>query len=169
MEQAIFAGGCFWCTTKKFDELPGILELKSGYIGGHVDNPTYEEVKKGGTGHVEATRISYDPARFTYEELLDFYWKIIDPTDSMGQFQDRGSQYQTAIFYTSRAQQEAAEKSRADLEASGRFQKPIATKILPAVTFYEAEDYHQMYHLKDAARMVEEEVLRDAFIAANWD
>jgi len=168
MEKAIFAGGCFWCTTKKFHELPGILELVSGYIGGHVDNPTYEQVKTGETGHYEATQITYDPALFSYEELLDFYWQIIDPTDASGQFQDRGASYRTAIFYGSTPQQSAALKSRDALAASGRFQKPIVTEILPATIFYPAEEYHQMFHLKDAARMVEEEVLRDAFIKENW-
>jgi len=168
MEKAIFAGGCFWCTTKKFDELPGIIELKSGYVGGHVQNPTYEQVKKGETGHYEATEVTYDPALFSYEDLLEFYWQIIDPTDAFGQFQDRGASYRTAIFYGSEAQKKAAEKSKAALAASGRFNKPIVTEILPATIFYNAEDYHQMFHLKDASRMVEEEILRDAFIEENW-
>lgn len=168
MEKAIFAGGCFWCTTKKFHELPGILGLVSGYIGGHVENPTYEQVKTGTTGHYEATEITYHPALFTYEELLGFYWQIIDPTDAGGQFQDRGTSYQTAIFYADENQKRLAEASKKALAQSGRFQNPIVTEILPATVFYPAEDYHQMFHLKDVARMVEEEVLRDAFIKENW-
>ena len=168
MEKAIFAGGCFWCTTKKFDELPGIGQLVSGYIGGEGGHPTYEQVKTGKTGHYEATQITFDPSLYSYKEMVEFYWQIIDPTDALGQFQDRGSSYRTAIFYTTPLQKEIAEASKQKLEKSGRFAKPIVTKILPAPTFWPAESYHQMFHLKDAARMVEEEVQRDAFIEKMW-
>ena len=148
LDTAIFAGGCFWCMVKPFDSLPGIKKVISGYTGGHVPNPTYEEVCTGETGHTEAVEITYDPKIMPYEKLLDYYWQVTDPTDASGQFQDRGDNYRPVIFYNSDAQKEAAEKSRADLQNSGRFDEPIVTKIEPAKPFYLAEDYHQDFYKK---------------------
>ena len=142
---ATFAGGCFWCTEAALRELPGVLEALPGYTGGHLEHPTYEQVCAGGTGHLEAVQLRYDPARIDYETLLDHFWRHIDPTDDGGQFADRGEQYQSAIFWHDEAQREAAERSRAALEASGRLPGPVATRILPAQRFWPAEDYHRGY------------------------
>jgi peptide methionine sulfoxide reductase msrA/msrB len=152
LRRAIFAGGCFWCMEPPFEKLEGVVDVVSGYTGGQKENPTYEEVSSGATGHVEAVEITYDPAKVSYEQLLDVFWRQIDPTDAGGQFVDRGSQYRPAIFYLDEAQEAAAVKSRKRLEDSGRFQKPIATEILPASRFYRAEDYHQDYHRKNPIR-----------------
>lgn len=149
MEKATFAGGCFWCMVKPFDSYDGIEKVVSGYTGGTVPNPTYEQVCSNATGHYEAVQITYDPEKFSYEQLLDIFWLNIDPTDEEGQFFDKGSSYQTAIFYHNENQREKAEKSKAALDASGRFPKKIATKILPASEFYEAEEYHQDYYKKN--------------------
>lgn len=149
---ATFAGGCFWCMVKPFDEQPGIVKVVSGYTGGHVENPTYEQVCSDTTGHVEAVQITYDPAQFSYERLLDLFWQQIDPTDPGGQFADRGSSYQTAIFYHDEEQKQLAELSKQQLAASGRFDKPIVTPILPAAPFYPAEDYHQHYYQTNPVR-----------------
>lgn len=148
-DKATFAGGCFWCMLAPFQEKDGVGKVIAGYIGGHKDHPTYREVCAGQTGHYEAVQVTYDPARVTYPELLDIFWRQIDPTDPGGQFHDRGQSYQTAIFYHNEQQQQQAQDSRASLQASGRFQQPIATQILPAAKFYEAEDYHQNYHQKN--------------------
>lgn len=148
-EIATFAGGCFWCMEHPFDQLDGVIEVRSGYTGGSTTNPTYEDVSTGTTGHLEAVQITFDPQRISYAKLLDHYWRQIDPTDAGGQFVDRGSQYASAIFYHSEAQRLAAEKSREELEKSHRFSRPIVTKILPATTFYPAEDYHQDYYKKN--------------------
>lgn len=149
LEIATFAGGCFWCMVKPFDELPGIRSVVSGYTGGHADNPTYEEVGRETTGHAEAVQISFDPAMFPYERLLDIYWQIIDPTDAGGQFNDRGTSYRTAIFYHSDEQRRLAEASKKALKASKRFKKPIVTEIVPAGAFYPAEEEHQRYYRKN--------------------
>jgi peptide methionine sulfoxide reductase msrA/msrB len=148
VKKATFAGGCFWCTEADFEKLVGVVKAVSGYTGGSKGNPTYEEVSSGTTGHVEAIQVCYDPIKTTYEELLDYYWKHVDPTDQGGQFADRGSQYRSAIFYHDDEQKRMAEKSKEQLAKSGRFQKPIATDILPFVRFYEAEEYHQGYFRK---------------------
>ncbi|WP_138493082.1 peptide-methionine (S)-S-oxide reductase MsrA [Paenibacillus pinistramenti] len=148
-ELATFAGGCFWCMVTPFEELPGIKSIVSGYTGGHTENPTYEQVCAGGTGHYEAVQITFDPSIFPYRKLLELFWQQIDPTDAGGQFHDRGQSYQTAIFYHNEAQREAAEASKQELAGSGRFDKPIVTEILPAKPFYPAEDYHQDYHKKN--------------------
>lgn len=150
-EKATFAGGCFWCMVSPFEDLPGILQVKSGYTGGHTENPTYEEVCSETTGHVEAVQITFDPKVFPYEKLLTLFWQQIDPTDAGGQFHDRGTSYQTAIFYHNEEQKVKAQASKQALEASGRFDKPIFTPILPAAPFYEAEEYHQDYHKKNPA------------------
>jgi peptide methionine sulfoxide reductase msrA/msrB len=144
-EIATFAGGCFWCVEHPFEELPGVLDVISGYTGGEKDNPTYEEVCSGRTGHLEAVQITFDPDSISYSELLDVFWRQINPTDAGGSFVDRGSQYLTAIFYHSEEQKRLAEKSRRDLEASGRFDEPVVTKIIKSSKFWKAEDYHQNY------------------------
>lgn len=170
MQKATFAGGCFWCMVTPFEELPGIGGIVSGYSGGTKDNPTYEDVKTGTTGHYEVVQITFDPEIFPYEKLLELYWPQIDPTDAEGQFQDRGPQYKTAIFYHNEQQRELALASRQELENSGRFDKPVVTEILPAVTFYEAEEYHQDYHKKNPKHYKEdrEQSGRDEFIRENW-
>jgi peptide methionine sulfoxide reductase msrA/msrB len=146
LQKATFAGGCFWCTEADFEKLPGVVKVISGYTGGTKENPTYEEVSSGTTGHVEAVQVYYDPSKITYEELLDYFWKHVDPTDAGGQFVDRGSQYRSAIFYHDEEQKRLAEKSKEALGKSGRFKKPIVTEILKFTKFYEAEDYHQDYY-----------------------
>ncbi|MFJ8089528.1 peptide-methionine (S)-S-oxide reductase MsrA [Lysinibacillus sp. NPDC095746] len=146
---ATFAGGCFWCMVKPFDETPGIESVISGYTGGHVVNPTYEQVCSETTGHVEAVQITFDDELYSYEQLLSTFWTLIDPTDAGGQFYDRGESYTTAIFYHNDEQLDLAERSKAELQASGKFDKPIAVKILPASSFYPAEDYHQYYYKKN--------------------
>ncbi|GGA21267.1 peptide methionine sulfoxide reductase MsrA [Paenibacillus physcomitrellae] len=153
-----------------FDELPGIHGIISGYSGGSVENPTYEQVKKGDTGHYEVVQITFDPELFPYERLLELFWQQIDPTDDGGQFHDRGSQYRTAIFYHNEKQKELAEASKAAVAASGRFDKPIVTEILETAPFYEAEDYHQDYHKKNTKHYKEDRGKsgRDEFINEHW-
>ncbi|NBC68298.1 peptide-methionine (S)-S-oxide reductase MsrA [Paenibacillus sacheonensis] len=143
---ATFAGGCFWCMVKPFDELPGIRAIVSGYTGGHTENPTYAEVGTETTGHYEAVQITYQPAIFPYARLLDIYWQLIDPTDNGGQFQDRGHSYRAAIFVHNEEQRQQAEESKRALQKSGRFKKKIVTEILDAGPFYPAEDEHQDYY-----------------------
>lgn len=149
---AVFAGGCFWCTEADFDKIPGVLSTTSGYIGGHVENPTYEEVSYGATGHAEAVQVRYDPGRVTYAQLLEAFWPTIDPLTANAQFCDKGSQYRSAIFYGNAEEQRLAEASKAALEKSGRLPGPVVTEIVPATTFYPAEDYHQDYHSKNPIR-----------------
>jgi peptide methionine sulfoxide reductase msrA/msrB len=170
-EVATFAGGCFWCMVSPFNELPGIIQVVSGYTGGSTENPTYAEVCNHDTGHYEAVQITYDPAQMPYEKLLTMYWQQIDPTDEGGQFFDRGSSYRTAIFYHTAEQRRTAENSKNALAASGRFDSPIVTQILPAVTFYPAEEYHQQYHKKNTAhyQTYRKGSGRDAFIAQHWN
>jgi len=171
LNKATFAGGCFWCMVKPFDQWDGVHSVVSGYTGGHVENPTYEDVKKGMTGHYEAVEITFDPDVISYQDILSVYWKQIDPTDDGGQFQDRGHSYRTAIFYHNDAQKRIAEQSKTSLEQSGRFKQPIVTKILPATTFYEAEDYHQDYYKKNKAHYEQDRAQsgRDEFIEKNWN
>jgi methionine-S-sulfoxide reductase len=152
MEKATFAGGCFWCMEPPFEKLPGVLSVTSGYTGGRTENPTYEEVSSGRTGHAEAVEILYDPVKISYARLLDVFWRNIDPTTKDRQFVDIGSQYRTAIFYHSEEQRRLAEESKKQLEASGRFGKPIVTEIVPAGKFTPAEEYHQDYYKKSATR-----------------
>jgi len=149
---AVFAGGCFWCTEADFDKLPGVLATTSGYIGGAIENPTYEEVSSGRSGHIEAVQVRFDPRQTSYAKLLEAFWPTIDPVNGNGQFCDNGSQYRSAIFYLDAEQQRLAEASKAALAASGRLQQPIATIIQAATTFYAAEDYHQDYHTKNPLR-----------------
>lgn len=152
LELATFAGGCFWCMVKPFDEQPGIEKVVSGYTGGSTVNPTYEQVCSDTTGHYEAVQITFDPAVFPYKKLLELFWQQIDPTDPDGQFFDRGTSYRTAIFYHSEEQRMEAETSRRALEESGRFDRPIVTEILEARTFYPAEDYHQNFYKRNPKR-----------------
>ncbi len=145
---AIFAGGCFWCMEGPFQEEEGVIDAVVGYTGGHVDNPTYEQVSAGTTGHYEAVQVRYDPERVSYEQLLNIFWHQVDPTDGGGQFADRGTQYLTAVFYLDDEQKILAERSKKALDASHIFEKPVATAILPAEKFYPAEEYHQDYYKK---------------------
>ncbi|WP_198146700.1 peptide-methionine (S)-S-oxide reductase MsrA [Alicyclobacillus hesperidum] len=170
IERATFAGGCFWCMVKPFDTWPGVVRVISGYTGGDVPHPTYEQVCTGTTGHTEAVQIWYDPAVMSYEQLLDIFWRQIDPTDPGGQFYDRGSSYRTAIFYHTEAQRQAAEASKVRLANSGRFRQPIVTEILPAGPFYEAEEYHQNFYQKQPEhyRRYRQASGRDRFIAEHW-
>ena len=151
-EKAIFAGGCFWCMEHPFDKLPGVVSVTSGYSGGSVKNPTYEQVSAGGTGHSESVQIVYDPARVSYTRLLDTFWHNIDPTVKERQFCDIGHQYRSAIFYTSEEQHRTALQSKAALEKSKPFKEPILTEIAQAGEFYPAEEYHQHYYKKNPLR-----------------
>ncbi|MFD2703939.1 peptide-methionine (S)-S-oxide reductase MsrA [Salibacterium lacus] len=170
MEKATFAGGCFWCMVKPFDQMEGIHGITSGYTGGHTENPTYEVVKTGETGHREAVQIQFDPEVFPYEKLLSLYWPQVDPTDDGGQFHDRGPQYRTAIFYHNDMQKQQAEKTRQQIADSGRFKEPIVTEILPASTFYPAETYHQDFYKKQEKAYLEDRRKsgRDEFIEQHW-
>ncbi len=167
---AVFAGGCFWCTEADFEKVDGVIDVVSGYTGGHVDNPTYKQVSRGGTGHVEAFKVIYDPQGVNYEKLLEVFWRHVDPTDASGQFVDRGSQYRPAIFYHDDEQKRLAEASKQKLEASGRFNRAIATEILPLGEFYPAEDYHQDYYKKSTLRykMYRSGSGRDQFLEKVW-
>jgi peptide-methionine (S)-S-oxide reductase len=149
---AIFAGGCFWCTESDFDKVPGVLETTSGYIGGHVDNPTYEQVSAGTSGHIEAVRVRFDPSKTSYAKLLEAYWPTIDPVTANAQFCDHGPQYRSAIFYSTADEQQLAEASKDALDKSGRLPGPVVTEILAAGTFYPAEDYHQNYYQRNPLR-----------------
>ena len=149
--EAVFAGGCFWCVEADFEKLPGVIEAVSGYAGGHVVNPTYKQVVRGGTGHYEAAKIIYDPALVSYDELLEHFWTTVDPTDNGGQFCDRGQSYATAIFATP-AQIDTAKASKKTLQASGRLKDKVVTPVIAAGPFYDAETYHQDYYKKNPIR-----------------
>jgi len=149
--EAIVAGGCFWCVESDFEKLPGVKEVISGYSGGTTVNPTYKQVGRGKTGHIEVAKIIYDPTQISYRKLIDHYWTTVDPTDDGGQFCDRGQVYETALFVTPQQRAEA-EASKAALMASGRLNDPVVTPIRDAVTFYDAEDYHQDYYKKNPVR-----------------
>jgi peptide methionine sulfoxide reductase msrA/msrB len=149
---ATFAGGCFWCMESGFEKIPGVAEVVSGYAGGHTENPTYRQVSSGSTGHTETVQIYYDPKQITYEGLLQGMWRIMDPTDSEGQFVDRGTQYRPAIFYQNEKQKQLAEAARAKLQASGIYDKPVTIEIVPLKHFYPAEEYHQDYYKKNPIR-----------------
>jgi len=171
LESATFAGGCFWCVESDFEKVDGVVEVISGYTGGSKEDPNYEEVSTGGTGHVEAVQVLYDPTRITYRELLDVFWRHVDPTDPGGQFADRGSQYRTAIFYHDDEQRRLAEESREELNGSGRFERPITTEILPLSRFYRAEDYHQGYCTNNQIRykLCRSNSGRDQFLKEVWE
>lgn len=168
IDTAIFAGGCFWCMVHPFDQEPGIIKVVSGYTGGHVANPTYEQVSSQQTGHTEAVEITFDPAIISYQELVEIYWRQTDPTDAMGQFQDRGDNYRPVIFVNSEKQRKIALASKAALVASGRFKEPIVTQIEAAQPFYPAEDYHQDFYKKEPFRAELGEIQRKKFIHQNW-
>ena len=167
---AVFAGGCFWCTESDFEKVDGVVEVISGYTGGHVQKPTYKEVSGGGTGHLEAVKVIYDPERISYEKLLEVFWRHVDPTDPGGQFADRGDQYRSAVFYANDTEKRLAEESKKRLGVSGRFNKPIATDILPLGEFYPAEDYHQDYYKKNPIRYnwYRSGSGRDRFLEKTW-
>ena len=169
-EKAIFAGGCFWCVEANFEKVDGVVSAVSGYTGGHVQNPTYQQVCSHTTGHRESVEVTYDTDKLDYNDLLEVYWRTIDPTDAGGSFHDRGEPYTPAIFVANDEQRKLAEQSRERLSESGRFKKPIVVKILDATKFYVAEGYHQNYHLthpreyhsyRDASG-------RDQYIAHTW-
>lgn len=167
---AVFAGGCFWCTESDFEKVDGVLEAISGYTGGQLKNPTYKQVSAGGTRHVEAVKVIYDPGKIGYEQLLDVFWKHVNPTDSGGQFVDRGLQYRSVIFYADENEKKLAESSKQQLAAAGPFKKPIVTEILPLGPFYEAEEYHQDYYKKNPLRYrwYRSGSGRDAFLKKTW-
>ena len=148
---AVFAGGCFWCTESDFEKLPGVIAAESGYTGGKVVNPSYESVSAGATGHTEAVRVTYDPDKVTYTQLVEYFWRTIDPTEKDRQFCDVGDQYRSGIYWGTDAERQVAEASLAKLKASGRF-KNIYTEVKKADPFYVAEDYHQDYYKKNAVR-----------------
>jgi peptide methionine sulfoxide reductase msrA/msrB len=168
-ETATFAGGCFWCVQADFEKVPGVIKAVSGYTGGTGDNPTYETYGK--KGHVEAVQVHYDPVKVAYEQLLDVFWKHIDPTDPGGQFADRGPYYRSVIFYHDDEQKRLAERSKEELAKSGRFAKPIATEIIKFTKFYDAEDYHQNYSTKNPLRynLYRSGSGRDSFLKGVWE
>ena len=149
-ESAVFAGGCFWCMEEAFDAVPGVVATTSGYTGGHVENPTYRQVTGGDTGHFEAVKVDYDPSQVGFDELLQTFWRNIDPFDPRGQFCDKGSSYRSAVFVATDAEREGAEATKADV--GERFQMEVATEILPEQAFYPAEDYHQNYYQTNPAQ-----------------
>ena len=170
LHTATFAGGCFWCTEADFEKVDGVIEAISGYTGGRTENPTYEEVSAGRTGHTEAVQVHYDPQRISYRQLLDVFWRHVDPTDPGGQFVDRGSQYRSAIFYHDEEQKRLAQASKMALEKSTRFDRPIATEITMLTLFYRAEDYHQNYYKTHGLRykFYRSNSGRDQFLKKAW-
>lgn len=169
-EVAIFGGGCFWCMEPPFEAQDGVLEVVAGYSGGTTKNPTYQEVASGQTDHYESVRVTYDPTVVSYSDLVQIFWHQIDPTDDGGQFADRGNHYRTAIFYTTDEQKAIAERSKNELDQSGIFDKPVVTRILPATTFYLAEEYHQDYYMKNVLHynLYKKGSGREAFIENVW-
>jgi peptide-methionine (S)-S-oxide reductase len=169
-ETAIFAGGCFWCEETAFVGVPGVISVTSGYTGGQVKNPTYEQVSAGGTGHAESVEVVFDPTKISYEKLLDVFWHNVDPTQANGQFCDHGNQYRSAIFYTSESQRKAAEQSKQKLEEQPRFKGKIVTQIVAAGPFYRAEEYHQEFYKKNPTRYHEYRLGcgRDARLKQIW-
>ncbi|HEX2055773.1 MAG TPA: peptide-methionine (S)-S-oxide reductase MsrA [Nitrospiraceae bacterium] len=152
LRKAVFAGGCFWCMEEVFENVEGVVSVVSGYMGGHVANPTYEQVSAGGTGHAESVEVLYDPAKVTYAKLLDAFWRNVDPLTPNAQFCDHGSQYRSAIFYLDEDQKRLAEESKAAIQQSKRFREPIVTQIVKADRFYPAEDYHQDFYKENPIR-----------------
>ena len=170
LHQATFAGGCFWCTESDFEKIDGVVEVVSGYTGGDEKNPTYQQVSSGATGHFEAVQVYYDPLKISYTELLDVFWRHVNPTDAGGQFVDRGPQYRSAIFYHDDEQKAQAEKSKADMDKSGVFKKPLVTPIIPLNKFFPAEDYHQDYYKENPIRYkyYRHGSGRDQFLESIW-
>jgi peptide methionine sulfoxide reductase msrA/msrB len=170
LQKATFAGGCFWCTESDFEKVDGVVETVSGYTGGDEKNPTYEQVSAGATGHYEAVQVYYDPLKISYAELLEVFWRHVNPTDAGGQFVDRGPQYRSAIFYHDEEQKALAEKSKTDMNKSGVFQTPLVTPIIPLKQFYPAEKYHQDYYKKNPIRYkwYRSGSGRDQFLESTW-
>ena len=164
MEKALFAGGCFWCMVQPFDTLPGIHSVVSGYAGGHIKNPTYEQVKSQKSGHTEVVQITFDPTIISFKELVEIYWQVTDPTDAMGQYMDRGDSYRPVIYYYSSQQKETAERSKKELGKSGKYKKPIVVPIKKAPTFYKAEMEHQDFYKKNPERYQKEHEERISWI-----
>lgn len=150
--KAYFAGGCFWCMEEAFEKVDGVLAVVSGYMGGTVANPTYEQVSAGHTGHAESVEVVYDPSKVSYQKLLDAFWRNVDPVTPNAQFCDRGNQYRSAVFYTAEEEKRLSEESKSAIEQSKRLPAPIVTELVPASTFYQAEDYHQDYYKKNPIR-----------------
>ena len=169
-DEALFAGGCFWCEETAFEGVPGVTAVVSGYTGGRTENPTYEEVSSGSTGHAESVRVTFDPAKISYQRLLEIFWHNVDPTQANGQFCDHGYQYRSAIFYRNETQKKLALESRARIVASGRIKQPIVTEIVAASTFYPAEEYHQDFYKKNPVRYHEYRLGcgRDARLRELW-
>ena len=170
VEQATFAGGCFWCMEPPFEQLAGVVSVAAGYTGGTKANPTYEEICSGGTGHAEAVQVVYDPSAITYAQLLEVFWRNIDPTTPNQQFADVGDQYRTAIFYHNEEQRRLAEASKKQLQRSGTFKDPLVTEIVPASTFYPAEESHQDYYKKNPLRYQRYRIGsgRDGYLRRVW-
>jgi methionine-S-sulfoxide reductase len=170
LEKATFAGGCFWCMQPPYDNLPGVVSTTVGYAGGSVKNPTYEQVSMGKTGHAEAVQIVFDPSKTSYAQLLDVFWKNINPTTLNRQFADTGSQYRTAIFYHDEAQQKVAIESKEKLQKSGKFDNPIVTEIVPVKEFYPAEEYHQNFYKNHPLRYNSYKVGsgREGYLKETW-
>src|SRR5690625_322661 len=164
MEKALFAGGCFWCMVQPFDTLPGIQSVVSGYAGGHIKNPTYEQVKSQKSGHTEVVQITFDPTIISFKELVEIYWQVTDPTDAMGQYMNRGDSYRPVIYYYSSQQKETAERSKKELEKSGKYKKTIVVPIKKAPTFYKAETEHQDFYKKNPERYQKEHEERISWI-----
>jgi methionine-S-sulfoxide reductase len=171
LAKATFAGGCFWCMQPPFDKLEGVISTIPGYTGGHIENPTYEDVCSGTTGHTEALQVTYDHQKTSYRQLLEVFWRNINPADPDGQFVDRGTQYRPSIFYHDQEQKQLAEKSRDDLAASGRFTSPLTIEIVPLEKFYPAEGYHHDYYQKspDRYKLYRYNSGRDQFLKKFWD
>jgi len=150
--KAYFAGGCFWCMEEAFEKVDGVISVVSGYMGGTVANPTYEQVSDGHTGHAESVEVTYDPTKVTYRKLLDAFWRNVDPLTPNAQFCDHGNQYRSAIFYTTEEEKQLSEESKSKMEQSKRLPAPIVTQLVQASTFYQAEDYHQDYYKKNPLR-----------------
>lgn len=170
-KQVNFAGGCFWCMVQPFDEKDGIVSVVSGYTGGHVENPTYEEVCSNKTGHTEAVQITYDPSKVSYKDLVEIYWQQTDPTDAGGQFADRGDSYRPVIYYGNEEEKIIAQQSKQQLDESGRFNQPVVTSIEERETFYPAEEYHQDFYKKNNAHYKRYKMGsgRQSFINNHWD
>jgi len=170
LEVATLAGGCFWCVESDFEKVEGVSEVVSGYTGGEMPDPSYKQVCSGTSGHLEAVQVFYDPEKISYAEILEVFWRQVDPTDPGGQFVDRGPQYATAIFYHDDEQRRVAEESKKNLDASGRFDRPVATEIRPISEFYDAEEYHQDYYKKNPSHYMSYRTGsgRDQFIQNNW-
>lgn len=167
MEKALFAGGCFWCMVEPFDSQPGIESVVSGYAGGHVEKPTYEQVKTQTTGHTEVVQITYDPEIIRFDELISTYWQVTDPTDASGQFMDRGDSYRPVIYYYNDEQKDIAKQEKQNLQESGKYKDPIVVTIEEAPVFYRAEEEHQDFYKKNKDRYKQEKVDRAAWLVDN--